>query len=178
MSLRRKRIPIPNQIKVNLTDNEILIEGKEGKSKLIIPNLVSLKIEDNLILVDPTDKNSKKSKSLAGFVCKEILNKFVGVEKQVEYRMTLVGVGYKAQVKGNSLELSLGYSHAHVLSIPINITVSIEKNTEVVIKGIEKSEVGLFAAKMRQLRMPEPYKGKGVLYKGEKIILKPGKSGK
>jgi len=178
MSLRRKRILIPKGIKVNLDETILSVEGIKGKLNLQVPSLVSVEIDNDLILVNPVDKNSKKSKSLAGLICKEIANQIIGVEKKIEYRLVLVGVGYKAQVKKNELELSLGYSHPNIIIIPDDLEVSVEKNTEIIIQGLSKSQVGLLAAQIRRLRPPEPYKGKGVLYKGEKILLKPGKSGK
>ena len=178
MSLRRKKILIPNGIKANLVNGVLLIEGKNGKLDLQIHNLVLVQIIDGFILVTPKISTLKKSKSLAGLICKEILNQIVGVQEKIEYRLNLVGVGYKAVVKENELELSLGFSHPNRLIIPHGISVTVEKNTEIIIQGLRKQEVGLLASKIRRLRPPEPYKGKGVLYHGEKIILKAGKSGK
>ena len=88
------------------------------------------------------------------------------------------GVGYRAQIKNNQLELALGYSHPNIINISPDLNVVVQSNTEIIIEGINKSSVGLLAAQIRRLRPPEPYKGKGVFYKGEKIVLKPGKSGK
>jgi large subunit ribosomal protein L6 len=178
MSLRRKRISIPPKVNAILTDNTLKLEGPKGKLDLEIPNLVSVSINDQIISVDPVNKNLKKSKSLAGLICKEISNNLIGVVKNIEYRLELRGVGYRAQVKGNQLELSLGYSHPNIIDVSSDLKVSVEANTEIIIEGISKSAVGSLAAKIRRLRPPEPYKGKGVFYKGEKIILKPGKSGK
>jgi len=178
MSLRRKRISIPPKVNATITENILKLEGPKGKLDLIIPNLVSVDINDQVICVNPTNKNLKKSKSLAGLICKEIANNLIGVVNNIEYRLELRGVGYRAQIKGNQLELSLGYSHPNIIDISSDLKVSVQSNTEIIIEGISKSAVGLLAAKIRRLRPPEPYKGKGVFYKGEKIILKPGKSGK
>jgi large subunit ribosomal protein L6 len=111
-------------------------------------------------------------------VCKEIANSLVGIMKKIEYKLELKGVGYRAQVKNNKLELSLGYSHSNIINIASELKISVNSNTEITIEGIKKSSVGLLAAQIRALRPPEPYKGKGIFYKGEKIIIKPGKSGK
>ena len=178
MSLRRKRISIPEKVNVKLLENILQLEGPKGKLNLSIPELVSVDIIDNKIIVDPTNKKLKKSKSLAGLICKEIANNIIGVINNIEYRLELRGVGYRAQLKNNDLELSLGYSHPNLISISSDLKVSVISNTEIVIEGINKGSVGLLAAKIRRLRPPEPYKGKGVFYKGEKIVLKPGKSGK
>lgn len=178
MSLRRKRISIPEKVNVNLSNNTLELIGPKGKLDLNIPELVSIEIIDNKIIIDPINKKLKKSKSLAGLICKEIANNLIGVINKIEYRLDLRGVGYRAQIKDNQLELALGYSHPNIIDISPDLTVSVQSNTEIIIEGLNKSSVGLLAAQIRRLRPPEPYKGKGVFYKGEKIVLKPGKSGK
>ena len=178
MSLRRKRISIPEQVTANLSNNTLELIGPKGKLYLNIPELVLIEISDNKILIDPINKKLKKSKSLAGLICKEIANNLIGVINKIEYRLDLRGVGYRAQIKNNQLELALGYSHPNIINISPDLNVVVQSNTEIIIEGINKSSVGLLAAKIRRLRPPEPYKGKGVFYKGEKIVLKPGKSGK
>jgi large subunit ribosomal protein L6 len=178
MSLRRKRISIPDKVKATINENILQLEGPKGILNLLIPELVSINIAENKIFVDPINKKLKKSKSLAGLICKSIANNLIGVINKIEYRLELRGVGYRAQVKGSDLELLLGYSHPNLIKVSSDLKVSVQSNTEIVIEGINKNAVGLLAAKIRSLRPPEPYKGKGVFFKGEKIILKPGKSGK
>ena len=178
MSLRRKRISIPEKVNATLSNNTLELIGPKGKLELSIPELVSIEISDNKIIVDPINKKLKKSKSLAGLICKEIANNLIGVINKIEYRLDLRGVGYRAQIKNNQLELALGYSHPNIINISPDLNVVVQSNTEIIIEGINKSSVGLLAAQIRRLRPPEPYKGKGVFYKGEKIVLKPGKSGK
>jgi len=178
MSLRRKRISIPEKVNATLSNNTLELIGPKGKLELNIPELVSIEISDNKIMVDPINKKLKKSKSLAGLICKEIANNLIGVINKIEYRLDLRGVGYRAQIKNNQLELALGYSHPNIINISPDLNVVVQSNTEIIIEGINKSSVGLLAAQIRRLRPPEPYKGKGVFYKGEKIVLKPGKSGK
>ena len=178
MSLRRKRISIPEKVNATLSKNTLELIGPKGKLELNVPELVSIEISDNKIIVDPINKKLKKSKSLAGLICKEIANNLIGVINKIEYRLDLKGVGYRAQIKNNQLELALGYSHPNIINISADLNVSVQSNTEIIIEGINKSSVGLLAAQIRRLRPPEPYKGKGVFYKGEKIVLKPGKSGK
>ena len=178
MSLRRKRISIPEKVNATILNNTLELIGPKGKLELSIPELVSIEISDNKIMVDPINKKLKKSKSLAGLICKEIANNLIGVINKIEYRLDLRGVGYRAQIKNNQLELALGYSHPNIINISADLNVVVQSNTEIIIEGINKSSVGLLAAQIRRLRPPEPYKGKGVFYKGEKIVLKPGKSGK
>lgn len=178
MSLRRKRISIPEKINVKFLENVLQFEGPKGKMDLKIPDLVLVNIIENKIIIDPINKKLKKSKSLAGLICKQISNIFLGLINKIQYRLELRGVGYRAQIKNNQLELSLGYSHPNIISLSPNLNVFVESNNEIVIEGIDKNTVGLLASQIRRLRPPEPYKGKGVFYKGEKIILKPGKSGK
>jgi large subunit ribosomal protein L6 len=178
MSLRRKRILIPDKVNVKMLENILYLESSNGKLTLAIPDLVSINIFENKIIVDPVNKKLKKSKSLAGLICKQISNIFVGLVNKIEYRLELRGVGYKAQVKDNQLELSLGYSHSNIITVSPELKVSVQSNNEIIIQGIDKNTVGLLASQIRRLRPPEPYKGKGIFYKNEKIILKPGKSGK
>jgi large subunit ribosomal protein L6 len=178
MSLRRKRISIPEKINVKFLENVLQFEGPKGKMDLKIPDLVLVNIIENKIIIDPINKKLKKSKSLAGLICKQISNIFLGLITKIQYRLELRGVGYRAQIKNNQLELSLGYSHPNIINLSPNLNVFVESNNEIVIEGIDKNTVGLLASQIRRLRPPEPYKGKGVFYKGEKIILKPGKSGK
>jgi large subunit ribosomal protein L6 len=178
MSLRRKRILIPNNVTATLNNQIIEIDGPKGQTNFLIPELVSVKIIENRIFVEPLEKNLKKSKSLAGLTCKQIANNLLGVVNNIEYRLELKGVGYRAQIKGTQIELSLGYSHPNLIDISSELKVSVISNTEIIIQGINKSVVGLLAAQIRRLRPPEPYKGKGIFYKGEKILLKAGKSGK
>jgi large subunit ribosomal protein L6 len=178
MSLRKKRIYIPETVNAQILNNILKLEGPKGKLDLPIPELVSINIDNNKIFIDPINKKLKKSKSLAGLICKEVANNILGVLNKIEYRLELKGVGYRAQIKNNKLELSLGYSHPNIINISSDLEISVQSNTEIIIQGISKKEVGLLAAQIRTLRPPEPYKGKGIFYKGEKIILKPGKSGK
>ena len=178
MSLRRKRILIPENVNAKINNNTLNLDGPKGKLDLPIPELVSVNINENKILVEPLNKNLKKSKSLAGLICKEIANNLSGVINNIQYTLELRGVGYRAQVKANQLEILVGYSHPNYIQVPENLSVFVQSNNEITIKGISKSAVGLLAAKIRRLRPPEPYKGKGIFYQGETIILKPGKSGK
>jgi large subunit ribosomal protein L6 len=178
MSLRRKKISIPPKVNVTLNGDNLKFEGPKGNVDLYIPQFVCVNIRDGFINVQPEIQNLKKARSLAGLICKEIANNLVAVLNKIEYRLELRGVGYRAQMKGKQLELSLGFSHPNILTVSNDLNVSVQGNTEIIIEGMTKNSVGQFAAEIRRLRPPEPYKGKGVFYKGEKIILKPGKSGK
>jgi len=178
MSLRRKRITIPPKVNVTFNKSILKFEGPKGNLELKIPNLVLIDIQDGFINVNPENPSLKKSKSLAGLICKEVANSLTCVLNNIEYRLQLRGVGYRAQIKGKQLELSLGYSHPNIIEISPELNVSVQANTEIIIEGVNKNFVGQLAAEIRRLRPPEPYKGKGVFYKGETILLKPGKSGK
>lgn len=170
-------IKLPKDVKVNYNESEIRVEGKFGKLEMKLPDIIKLQISEDTLLLDLTNK-TKNTRALHGLYRTLINNMIIGVSEQFELTLLLKGVGYRAAVKGNELILNLGYSHPVNIQIPELISLEVIQNTTIVIKSCNKELLGLFSANVRSWRKPEPYKGKGILYKGEQIIRKAGKSGK
>lgn len=170
-------INIPNSVKINYTNSEIIVQGKFGTLQTTIPDVISLS-EENGKLKLSLKEETRNSRSLHG-LCRTLINNMViGVSEQFDLTLILKGVGYRALVQGNQIVLSLGYSHPVTMDIPKDISVEVLQNTTINLKSCNKELLGLFAANIRAWREPEPYKGKGILYKGEQIIRKAGKSAK
>lgn len=170
-------IGIPEKVEVKITNQRIEVSGPQGSLAREISNEISITKIENQIRLTPKDE-SRKARELHGLSRSLVNNMVLGVSTKFERHLEIKGVGYRAQVKNKELLLNLGYSHQVILSIPSSLEVKVEANTNVFIQGINKEEVGQFAATLRSKRPPEPYKGKGVLYKGEIIKRKVGKSGK
>jgi large subunit ribosomal protein L6 len=167
--LARNPINIPDEVKVSLSNNVINFEGKLGKSSTVIPNGINVDLKDNLL------QFTGENKAMLGTVYANVKNEIIGNSKGFEKKLELVGTGYKANVSGKTLVLSLGYSHDINFKIPEGISIAVEKNTLVTVTGTSKQLVGQTAAEIKSYRKPEPYKGKGVRYEGEKIYRKEGK---
>ena len=167
--LAKNPIIISDEVKVSLTDNLLNVEGKLGKSSTSIPKSINVNIDNNEIML------TSDNKALLGTIYANIKNEIHGNSKGFEKKLELVGTGYKANINGKELVLSLGYSHDINFTIPESITITVEKNTNVSVTGSSKQLVGQVAAKIKSFRKPEPYKGKGVRYQGEKIYRKEGK---
>ena len=167
--LAKNPIIISDEVKVTLTDNLLNVEGKLGKSSTSIPKSINVNIDNNEIML------TSDNKALLGTIYANIKNEIHGNSKGFEKKLELVGTGYKANINGKELVLSLGYSHDINFAIPESITITVEKNTNVSVTGSSKQLVGQVAAKIKSFRKPEPYKGKGVRYQGEKIYRKEGK---
>ena len=170
-------ISIPADVDVTLTGPDLTVKGKFGTLNNTIPDVLEIEQNDGILVVRLTE-STRKAKSLHGLYRTLVNNMVVGVSEQFEKTLTLVGVGYRANVQGKSLILNLGYSHPVDITIPDVITVEVVQNTTINIKSCDKETLGLFAAQVRSWRPPEPYKGKGILYKGEVVQRKAGKSGK
>ena len=170
-------ITIPENVEIHYKGNQITVNGKFGTSMTEIPDVIYINQENETIKVEIKEE-SKKVSALHGLYRTLINNMIVGVSKQFEKTLILKGVGYRAVVQENEIILSLGYSHPVKISIPEKISVEIIKNTTVNLKSCDKELLGLFASNIRSWREPEPYKGKGILYKDEQIIRKAGKSAK
>lgn len=170
-------IAIPSGVKVALSGNEISVQGSKGSLKQLLPERIIVAVEAQQIVVSrPSD--SKQDSALHGLSRSLINNMVVGVSDGFTRVLEINGVGYRAELSGKALSLSLGFSHPVVYEIPAGIEVEVEKQTRVIIKGIDKQLVGSVAAKIRSFRRPEPYKGKGVKYAEERILRKAGKTGK
>lgn len=170
-------IAVPKAVKVNIENDVVSVTGPFGTSALSIPPEILLEVDDQAVVVKPSS-SSKKSRSMHGSFRTLLANDIHGVNQKFEVDLTLVGVGYRCEVKGQTVTLRLGYSHGIDMAIPEGVTVAVENNTAVKISGAKKDVITQFAAQIRSHRPPEPYNGKGVLYKGEQIARKSGKSGK
>ncbi|PHS34275.1 MAG: 50S ribosomal protein L6 [Alkaliphilus sp.] len=171
-------IEIPEGVVVAVDEkNFVSVKGPLGELGQQIVQEMKISQENKTLVVSrPT--NNKKHKSLHGLSRTLIANMVTGVVKGYEKKLELVGVGYRAKKEGKKLVLSLGYSHPVEMEEPDGITVEVPKQTSIIIKGIDKQRVGNYAAKIREKRKPEPYKGKGVRYEGEVVRRKEGKTGK
>ena len=169
-------ITIPDKVNVALSGNNVNVEGPFGKKTLSIDtDNFDLKINDEKKLSIQPKKNDQDSKRLWGMNRSLLNNAIIGADKGYEKILELVGVGYRATLKGSQLNLQLGFSHDINFNIPENIKISVEKQTTIKITGIDKQEVGMIASKLKSLRPPEPYKGKGIKEKGQYILRKEGK---
>jgi large subunit ribosomal protein L6 len=167
-------IQIPNGTEVNLAGNILTVKGKKGELKREFKtNIVSVDINGNEITFKPKSE-SGLGKSLWGTYASHVQNMIKGVNDGFEKKLIIEGVGYKWDVSGNTIKMSLGFSHEVIVNIPEGVSASVDKNT-MTISGIDKELVGLFAAKIRDNKKPEPYKGKGIKYEGEHIRRKQGK---
>ena len=170
-------IAIPAGVKVIYNVPEITVQGPKGKLSRSLGDGVSIELTDAAVTVNRND-DSNKCRAAHGLTRTLINNMVIGVSKGFETNLEINGVGYRAEVKGNVLNLSLGFSHPVNFELPAGITVEVEKMTKVKVMGIDKEAVGQTAAKIRGFRPPEPYKGKGVKYADETILRKAGKTGK
>lgn len=175
--LAKMPIVLPKGVELKATKNEIEAKGPKGILKLFIPDGISISEEERQVMVLYDEKSGLK-KSMHGLYWSLTNNAVTGVSAGFEKQLSLVGVGYRAAVKGNVLDLQLGFSHPSQVNIPENVQVAVEKSILIKVTGIDKQLVGQFAADVRSLRPPEPYKGKGVRYVDEFVRKKAGKSAK
>ena len=170
-----KPIQIPEKTSVDIKDGNITIKGAKGVLNRVLNPLIDVKVEEGRINCYMTQQD-KKTHALQGMMRALIANMVTGVSKGFERVLEINGIGYRAEVKGNQIEFNVGYSSPVMFNLPDGISASIEKN-QVKLVGIDKELVGLTAAKIRQIRKPEPYKGKGIKYIEEYIQRKAGKAG-
>lgn len=171
----KKPIPIPDQTTITYKDRVFTVKGPKGTLTRTIHPLVDLKIADGILNVTIETVN-KNNEAMQGMTRSLVANMVEGVSKGFERVLEINGIGYKAAVQGNSLELVLGYSHPINFELPEGISAKVDKNT-ITLSGIDKEMLGQTAAKIRSMRPPEPYKGKGIKYAEERIIRKAGKTG-
>ena len=170
-------INIPENVHINYANSEITVKGKFGTLQTKIPDIINISKDNNTLKVSLKEEN-RDIRALHGLYRTLINNMVVGVSEQFNLTLILKGVGYRAAVQGNEIVLSLGYSHPVKIEIPNDISVEVLQNTTINLKSCNKELLGLFAANIREWRQPEPYKGKGILYKNEQILRKAGKSAK
>lgn len=168
-------IAVPKDAKVSLTGRILTVEGKKGHLSLNIPTGIEIKQENNQIQVNRIS-DIKQNRANHGTVWANIQNMLVGVTEGHKKEMEIQGVGLRAQLQGQKIVFSLGFSHPVEFSVPKEIKVSVPTQTSIIVEGIDKTLVGQVAAKIRALKRPEPYKGKGIRYVGEKVKRKQGKS--
>ncbi len=170
----KKAIAVPQGVTVSVNGQMVKAKGPKGELEFVVNDLCTVALEDNRLAVKSVN-DSKPARSMWGMNRTRLANMVDGVANEFTKTLSLVGVGYRAQMKGNSLNLALGFSHDINFAIPQGIKVATPKPTEIIITGIDKQKVGQTAAEIRAFRPPEPYKGKGVKYVDEYIFRKEGK---
>ncbi|MBN9242839.1 MAG: 50S ribosomal protein L6 [Mesorhizobium sp.] len=170
----KKPVSVPQGVTASVNGQTVTAKGPKGELKFVVNDEVLVKMEDGHIAVQPRDE-SKDARSKWGMSRTQIVNILTGVKDGFEKKLEITGVGYRAAMQGKDLQLALGFSHDVVYKTPAGITISTPKPTEISVVGIDKQQVGQVAAEIREYRGPEPYKGKGVRYAGERIVRKEGK---
>jgi large subunit ribosomal protein L6 len=173
----KKAIDIPKDVSIKLENDKITVKGKHGSLERTISDLLNFEITNDKIVITRKDE-TKKSREYHGLIRALVQNMVSGVSEKFSKTLVAEGVGYKFQVEKTNLILSVGFTHPVQFAIPSDLSIKLESPTKISISGIDKEKVGFLAAKVRDMRPPEPYKGKGILYDGEKIIRKAGKTGK
>jgi len=170
-------VEVPKTVKVTLAPGHVAVEGPKGKLERTLPSQITIKQENGSLVFERPDDDFR-NRALHGLVRSLVANMVEGVEKGFTKNLELVGVGYRVAKQGEELVLSLGYSHPIRFKPPAGISIDVQDPTKFSVTGISIEDVGQVAANLRSLRPPEPYKGKGVMYRGERIRRKPGKAGK
>ncbi len=170
-------IPIPSGVTVNIKGSHVAVKGPKGNLERELADLIAVEQEGNEIKISPKN-DSRTGRQLHGLSRTLVANMIEGVSKGFEKRLQIIGVGYRAQAQGQKLTLNVGYSEPVEMQMPPGIQVAVEKNTDVIVTGIDKEVVGNVSAKIRAVRPPEPYKGKGIRYLNEAVRRKAGKTGK
>ncbi|ABF63002.1 50S ribosomal protein L6 [Ruegeria sp. TM1040] len=170
----KKPVELPSGVSASLSGQTIEVKGPKGAQTFTATDDVTLTVEDNVVKVEPRGK-SKRARQQWGMSRTMVANMVQGVTQGFKKELEIQGVGYRAQMQGNTLKLNLGYSHDVDFTAPEGVTITAPKQTEIVVEGADAQAVGEVAAKIRDWRRPEPYKGKGIRYKGEFIFRKEGK---
>ncbi|MDJ0515347.1 MAG: 50S ribosomal protein L6 [Trichodesmium sp. MO_231.B1] len=170
-------IPIPKKVTITIEGQKVTVKGPKGELSRVLPPEIAVEQQEETIIVKPQN-DSRRARQRYGLCRTLVANMVEGVSKGYEKRLLIQGVGYRAQVQGKTLVLNVGYSKPVEMPAPEGIQVAVENNTNVIVNGINKELVGNTAARIRAVRPPEVYKGKGIRYAGEMIKLKAGKSGK
>ncbi|MFY9987277.1 MAG: 50S ribosomal protein L6 [Chthoniobacterales bacterium] len=172
----KKSVVLPEKVKVGCSDSgAVTVEGPKGKLEWTLPQQIKLRIEGQEVLLDRTVE-SRSVKALHGLSRSLINNMVTGVSQGFKKSLEIQGVGFRAQVQGSKLNLSLGFSHPIVFQIPDGIKVTVQENTKLLVEGIDRQKVGQAAANIRAYYPPEPYKGKGIRYTDEQVLRKEGKT--
>jgi large subunit ribosomal protein L6 len=175
----KKLIVIPEKVTIKLDGQKIQVDGPKGSLSRLLPSLVCCTFDENQnALVIEKTQNTRLAQALYGLSRTLVANMVTGVSTGFEKKLAITGIGYRAQLEGKDLLLNMGYSHPVKMITPEGLTVRVESPTSIIVSGTQKDLVGEFAAKIRAVRPPEPYKGKGIAYEGEYIRRKAGKTGK
>jgi large subunit ribosomal protein L6 len=171
----KRPIPVPKEVKVNISDKAVLVEGPKGKVNFSLPAGIKVSLKESRLLLQRAS-DEKQNKAFHGLARAQLYNIIRGVKEGFSKEMEIVGVGYRAQVSGKNLVLNLGFSHPVNFYIPGGIVIETPKPTQIVVKGIDRQKVGEISAQIRRILKPEPYKGKGIRYVGEYVRKKAGKA--
>ena len=172
--IAKNPVVIPEKVEVNIVVDQITVKGPLGELKQELTGDVKIKKEENIITFEAT-RTAKFSKAMSGTIRSLVQNMVIGVSSGFEKKLTLIGVGYKAAVQGNKVNLELGFSHPVNHQLPDGVTAQTPSPTEIVLKSSSKQMIGQVAAEIRAYRPPEPYKGKGVRYSDEHVVIKEAK---
>jgi large subunit ribosomal protein L6 len=170
----KKPIPIPQGVKVQVTDGTVRAEGPKGKLSQPIPVPLSATVDGTTLTIGRPD-DDRRVRALHGLTRALVANMVTGVKDGFERKLEIVGIGYRAQMQGKAIQLALGYSHPVIFPLPEGVTAEIDKQVAITLRGADKALLGQTAAKLRALRKPDPYKGKGIRYAGEYVRRKVGK---
>lgn len=172
--LGKKPIQLPKGVEVKISTDDITVKGPKGQLELKLMNGISIQQEENELKLSKTDSND----AFYGLYRSLVNNMVIGVSQGFEIKLTLIGVGFRAAVSGSKLDLQIGFSHPTVVEIPSDIQIKVDKGTTIILSSPDKQKLGQFAAQVRALRPPEPYKGKGIRYENEYVRKKAGKAAK
>jgi large subunit ribosomal protein L6 len=170
----RKPIGIPSGVKVQIEGNVVLAEGPKGRLAQAVPSGISARLERDQLLVT-RESDARTVRALHGLARSLVANMVTGVSAGFERKLDIVGIGYRAQMQGKNIQLALGYSHPVIFPLPDGVTAEIDRQTSITLRGADKALLGQTAARLRGLRKPDPYKGKGIRYSDEFIRRKVGK---
>ncbi len=170
--IAKSPINLPSGVELSQSEGQVRVKGAKGKLELSLHTAVQIEVENNVVTVKPV---KEADMAMAGTMRALIGNMVEGVTNGFEKKLSLVGVGYRASVQGQSLNLQLGFSHPVEYSVPAGVSVECPSQTEIVVRGFDKQKVGQVAAEIRAYRPPEPYKGKGVRYADERVVMKEAK---
>jgi large subunit ribosomal protein L6 len=170
----KKPIPVPQDVKIAVDGNTVRVEGPKGQLSQRVPDNVSIKVEAGVLTVD-RNSDHRNVRALHGLTRSLLANMVHGVKDGFERKLEIVGIGYRAQLTGKNLQLALGYSHPVIFPLPDGVQAEVERQVSITLKGADKALLGQVAAKLRALRKPDPYKGKGIKYAEEHIRRKVGK---
>lgn len=170
-------IPVPSGVDVTVNGADVTVKGPKGTLSRTVPGAIAVRQDGDTLLVERPD-DERKTRAMHGLVRSLVNNMVIGVSQEFSKELEIIGTGYRAALQGSTLDLSLGFSHPVRVDAPEGITFEVPTPTRVVIRGIDKEQVGQVAADIRAIRKPEPYKGKGVRYLGEHVARKAGKTAK